>query len=58
MLLTGYTKRISRPECIPGSESLDCHSMFNVAKSAAGLPVWSLPHMLLKAGEGPSIVLR
>jgi ArsR family metal-binding transcriptional regulator len=35
MLLTGYTKRISRPECIPGAESLHCHARLNEDVSLA-----------------------
>jgi ArsR family metal-binding transcriptional regulator len=29
MLLTGYTKRISRPECLPNAQSLHCHALLN-----------------------------
>jgi len=29
MLLKGYNIKISRPECLPGSESLHCHAYLN-----------------------------
>jgi ArsR family metal-binding transcriptional regulator len=29
MLLTGHTKKYSRPECLPSSESLQCHAQLN-----------------------------
>lgn len=29
MLLTGYTKEISRPECMPNAVSLHCHALLN-----------------------------
>jgi ArsR family metal-binding transcriptional regulator len=29
MLLTGYAKKISRPECMPNAESLHCHAQLN-----------------------------
>ena len=35
MLLTGYTKRISRPECLPSSESVYCVASLNEDVSEA-----------------------
>ena len=29
MLLTGYTKKISRPVCMPNAQSLHCHALLN-----------------------------
>jgi len=35
MILTGYTKRISRPECLPSSEKVYCIASLNEDVSAA-----------------------
>jgi ArsR family metal-binding transcriptional regulator len=35
MLLTGYTKKISRPECMPNALSLHCHALLNEDVSEA-----------------------